>query len=67
MSSQIAQQALVNHNIKNITQQALLGSKIHYLSPGKTSLQELENNRIWFVSGSNSLTNLTPASRLELK
>ncbi|MTJ14474.1 type I secretion system permease/ATPase [Anabaena sp. UHCC 0187] len=64
LSSQIAQQALVNHNLKDITQQVLLGSKVHYLSPGKTSLQELESNRIWFVSGSNSLTNLMPGSRI---
>ncbi len=65
LSSQVAQKALVNHNLKDITQQALLGSKINYLLPGKTSLQALESNRIWFVSSSNSLTDLTPGSRLE--
>jgi ATP-binding cassette subfamily B protein len=31
LSSQVAQKALVNHNLKDITQQAQLESKIHYL------------------------------------
>jgi len=65
LSSQVAQKALVNHNLKDITQQAQLESKIHYLSPGKTSLKELESNRIWFVSGRSSLPNFPPGSRLE--
>ncbi|MEI6441990.1 MAG: peptidase domain-containing ABC transporter [Nostocales cyanobacterium ELA583] len=65
LSSQVAQKALVNHNLKDITQQAQLESKIHYLSPGKTSLKELENNRIWFVSAGNSLTDFPSGSRLE--
>jgi ATP-binding cassette, subfamily B, bacterial HlyB/CyaB len=65
LSSQVAQKALVNHNLKDITQQAQLESRIHYLSPGKTSLQTLDNNRIWFVSASNSATDLTPGSRLD--
>ena len=65
LSSQVAQKALVNHNLKDITQQAQLESKIHYLSPGKTALQELDSDRIWFVSGRSSLPNFPPGSRLE--
>jgi ATP-binding cassette subfamily B protein len=65
LSSQVAQKALVNHNLKDVTQQAQLESKIHYLSPGKTSLQELDSDRIWFVSGRSSLPNFPPGSRLE--
>jgi ATP-binding cassette subfamily B protein len=65
LSLQIAQQPLANHNLKDLTEQALLGSKIHYLRPGKTSLRELESDRIWFVSSSCALSNLTPGSRLE--
>ena len=65
LSSQVAQKALVNHNLKDITQQAQLESKIHYLSPGKTSLKELESNRIWFVSAGNSLANFPTGSRIE--
>ncbi|MBS9388002.1 MAG: peptidase domain-containing ABC transporter [Dolichospermum sp. WA123] len=65
LSSQVAQKALVNHNLKDITQQAQLDSKIHYLSPGKTALQELGSDRIWFVSGRSSLPNFPPGSRLE--
>ncbi|MFM8007827.1 MAG: cyclic nucleotide-binding domain-containing protein, partial [Dolichospermum sp.] len=60
LSLQIAQQPLANHNLKDLTQQVLLGSKIHYLRPGKTSLRELESDRIWFVSSSCNLSNFTP-------
>ncbi|MFN7525775.1 MAG: cyclic nucleotide-binding domain-containing protein, partial [Aphanizomenon sp.] len=42
LSSQVAQKALVNHNLKDISEQAQLESKVHYLSPGKTSLKELD-------------------------
>ena len=65
LSSQVAQKALVNHNLKDVTQQAQLDSKIHYLSPGKTALRELDSDRIWFVSGRSSLPNFPPGSRLE--
>jgi len=65
LSSQVAQKALVNHNLKDVTQQAQLEAKIHYLSPGKTALQELGSDRIWFVSGRSSLPNFPPGSRLE--
>ncbi|OBQ41907.1 MAG: peptidase C39 [Anabaena sp. MDT14b] len=65
LSSQVAQKALVNPNLKDITQQAQLEAKIHYLSPGKTALQELGSDRIWFVSGRSSLPNFPPGSRLE--
>ncbi|MTJ10144.1 peptidase domain-containing ABC transporter [Anabaena sp. UHCC 0204] len=65
LSFQIAQRALINHNLKDIAQQAISDAKIHYLSPGKTPLQTLESNRIWFVSGGNSHPDLTPGTRLE--
>ncbi|MTJ48735.1 peptidase domain-containing ABC transporter [Dolichospermum sp. UHCC 0259] len=65
LSSQVAQKALVNHNLKEITQQAQLAAKIHYLSPGKTALRELDSDRVWFVSGRSSLPNFPPNSRLE--
>ncbi|MBE9256411.1 MULTISPECIES: peptidase domain-containing ABC transporter [Dolichospermum] len=65
LSSQVAQKALVNHNLKEITQQAQLEAKIHYLSPGKTALRELDSDRIWFVSGRSSLPNFPPNSRIE--
>ncbi|MFN7412681.1 MAG: peptidase domain-containing ABC transporter [Dolichospermum sp.] len=65
LSSQVAQKALVNHNLKDVTQQAQLDSKIHYLSPGKTALRELDSDRIWFVSGRSSLPNFPHGSRLE--
>ncbi|MBE9248528.1 peptidase domain-containing ABC transporter [Dolichospermum sp. LEGE 00240] len=65
LSSQVAQKALVNHNLKDITQQAQLEAKIHYLSPGKTALRELDSDRVWFVSGPSSLPNFPPNSRLE--
>ena len=65
LSSQVAQKALVNHNLKDITQQAQLAAKIHYLSPGKTALRELDSDRVWFVSGRSSLPNFPSGSRLE--
>ena len=65
LSSQVAQKALVNHNLKDISEQAQLESKVHYLSPGKTSLKELDSSRIWFVSGRSFLNNFLPGSRLE--
>jgi ATP-binding cassette subfamily B protein len=65
LSLQIAQQPLANHNLKDLTEQILLGSKIHYLRPGKTPLRELESDRIWFVSSSCNLSNLNPGDRLE--
>jgi ATP-binding cassette subfamily B protein len=65
LSSQIAQQPFANLNLKQITQQALLESKVDYLSPGKTPLRELDHSRIWFISSNNSLIGLTPGFRLE--
>jgi subfamily B ATP-binding cassette protein HlyB/CyaB len=65
LSSQVAQKALVNHNLKDITQQAQLAAKIHYLSPGKTAVRELDSDRVWFVSGRSSLPNFPANSRLE--
>jgi ATP-binding cassette subfamily B protein len=64
LSPQIAQQANASLNFKEITQQVLSRARIHYLSPGRNSLNQLDPEKIWFVS-SPGVTNLPPGSRLE--
>ncbi|WP_071188392.1 peptidase domain-containing ABC transporter [Trichormus sp. NMC-1] len=65
ISPQLAQQANAGLNLKEITQQALLGAKIHQLPPGKTPVSKLDSDRIWFVSGGGTVTNFPPSSRIE--
>ncbi len=65
ISPQLANQAHGNINFKELAETALLEAQIHYLSPGQTSAQRLDKNRIWFVSGG-TVTNYLPGSRLEV-
>ncbi|MBE9205974.1 peptidase domain-containing ABC transporter [Nostoc sp. LEGE 06077] len=62
---QVAKQANAVANFQEISEQALLNAKIHYLSPGKTASNQLDSNKIWFVSGG-EIKNFAPGSRLEL-
>ncbi|MCC5636121.1 peptidase domain-containing ABC transporter [Nostoc sp. CHAB 5844] len=62
---QVAKQANAVANFKEVSEQALLRAKIHYLLPGKNSSNQLDNSSIWFVSGG-ALKNFTPGSRIEL-
>ncbi|MGM3305461.1 peptidase domain-containing ABC transporter [Anabaena sp. WFMT] len=64
LSPQLAQQANAGLNLKEISQQALSGAKIHHLEPGKTPFSQLDDNRIWFFSGGGTVTNLSPGSQL---
>ncbi|MBE9049508.1 type I secretion system permease/ATPase [Nostocales cyanobacterium LEGE 11386] len=66
LSSQIAQQANAVTNLKELAEQALSRVRIHYLAPGITSYNQLDNESIWFVSGGGQVTNFSPSSRLEL-
>ncbi|MBD2254098.1 cyclic nucleotide-binding domain-containing protein, partial [Nostoc parmelioides] len=52
-------------NLKELARNALAGAKIDYLPPGKTSLSQLDNERIWFVSGGGIVKNLACGSSLE--
>lgn len=65
LSPQLAQQANASIDFKEIAQRALLNTQIHYLPPGRTSFNQLESDRIWFVSGGSPVTNFPPGSRLE--
>ncbi len=62
---QLEKQALSGANLKEIAQNALIEAKLHYLPPGKTSFNQLDQDCIWFVSGG-TVTNFSPGYRLEL-
>lgn len=64
ISPGITQQALGNYNLKEITQQAILDASIHYLPPGKHSLDELSREKLWFIS-SNNIPGFTAGTLLE--
>ncbi|MBW4616032.1 MAG: peptidase domain-containing ABC transporter [Desmonostoc vinosum HA7617-LM4] len=64
LSKQWEQQANATINIKELAEKALTGAEIHYLSPGKTPLHQLDRENIWFVSGGGTVTNLSPGSRI---
>jgi ATP-binding cassette, subfamily B, bacterial HlyB/CyaB len=63
----LEQQALASTNIKELTEQAISQAKVHYLPPGKTPLNQLDNQSVWFVSGDSTVTNFSPGSRLAIK
>jgi ATP-binding cassette subfamily B protein len=65
LSSQLEQQANAAFNLKELSEEAIHGAKIHYLSPGKTPFNQLDKEKIWFVSGG-TVTNFFPGSRLKL-
>ncbi|WP_341525540.1 peptidase domain-containing ABC transporter [Nostoc sp. UHCC 0302] len=65
LSSQLEQQANAAFNLKELSEEAIHGAKIHYLSPGKTPFNQLDKENIWFVSGG-TVTNFFPGSRLKL-
>ena len=65
LSPQLAQQANASLNLKEITQQIVSSVKIQHLPLGKTSFNQLETNRIWFVSGGGTISNVPPGSQLE--
>ncbi|MBD2255638.1 cyclic nucleotide-binding domain-containing protein, partial [Nostoc parmelioides] len=52
-------------NLKELARNALAGAKIDYLPPGKTSLSQLDNERVWFVSGGGIVKNFACGSSLE--
>jgi ATP-binding cassette subfamily B protein len=66
LGSQLEQHALASANLKELSEQALPEAKVHYLTPGRTSFNQLNQASIWFVSGSGTVNNLSTGSRLEL-
>ncbi|MDZ8240726.1 MAG: peptidase domain-containing ABC transporter [Nostoc sp. ChiQUE01a] len=58
-------QAIATLNLKELTQTALPEAIIQYLSPGKSSFDQLDSGRVWFVSGGGIVTNFSVGDRLE--
>jgi ATP-binding cassette subfamily B protein len=63
ISHHVAQKAYGNLNLKDITRNILPESKIQYLPPGKTPLDQLGSDRTWFVS-SGQITNFPVNSQI---
>ncbi|KAB8330563.1 type I secretion system permease/ATPase [Scytonema tolypothrichoides VB-61278] len=59
-------QALGSTKLKELTQHAWAGAKVHNLPPGKTRLNQPDNDYIWFVSGGGTVKGFSVGSRLEL-
>ncbi|NMF66020.1 peptidase domain-containing ABC transporter [Brasilonema octagenarum] len=59
-------QALGSTKLKELTQDAWAGAKVHNLPPGKTLLNQPDNDYIWFVSGGGTVKGFSVGSRLEL-
>ncbi len=57
-------QAFGGLDLKNLAQNVLEQAMVANLPPGRTPLQELDNQRIWFVSGG-EINGFSPGSRLE--
>ncbi|MEH1832604.1 MAG: peptidase domain-containing ABC transporter [Nostoc sp.] len=65
LSSYWQKQAIATLNLKELAENALPQAKIHYLPLGKTPFNQLDSERVWFVSGGGTVTNLSPGDRLE--
>jgi ATP-binding cassette subfamily B protein len=66
LSSYWKQQPIATLNFKELAENALPQSKIHYLPPGTTPFNQLDSESVWFVSGGGTITNFSPGDRLEL-
>jgi ATP-binding cassette subfamily B protein len=58
-------QALGGVNLKELAQKALAEARVHYLQPGKTPLNQLDRESIWFVSGGGTVKNYPLGSHIE--
>ncbi|MBW4453322.1 MAG: peptidase domain-containing ABC transporter [Nostoc indistinguendum CM1-VF10] len=65
LSSYWKQQPIATLNFKELAENALPQSKIHYLPPGTTPFNKLDSESVWFVSGGGAITNFLPGDRLE--
>jgi len=65
LSSYWKQQPLATLNFKEVAENALPQAKIHYLPPGATPFNQLDNERVWFLSGGGTVTNFSPGDRIE--
>ncbi|NET02264.1 MAG: type I secretion system permease/ATPase [Sphaerospermopsis sp. SIO1G1] len=65
LSPQLAQQANASLNLKEITQEIAPKAHIHYLAPGKHKSDQLETERIWFVSGGGTVNKFPPGTQIQ--
>jgi ATP-binding cassette, subfamily B, bacterial HlyB/CyaB len=65
LSLQKEVQALGGTNLKELTQHACAGAKVHNLLPGKNSNAQLDSDCVWFVSGGGIVKGFSIGSRLE--
>jgi ATP-binding cassette, subfamily B, bacterial HlyB/CyaB len=65
LSSYWQKQAIATLNIRELAQNALPQATIHYLPQGRTPFNQLDSQRVWFVSGGGTVTNFSPGDRLE--
>lgn len=65
LSVQKEVEALGGTKLKELTQHACTGAKIHEIPPGKTPYNQLDSNCIWFVSGGGMVKGFSVGSRLE--
>ncbi|WP_375502435.1 peptidase domain-containing ABC transporter [uncultured Nostoc sp.] len=65
LSSYWKQQPLATLNFKEVAENALPQAKIHYLPPGATPFNQLDTERVWFLSGGGTVTNFSPGDRIE--
>ncbi|MBC6434422.1 type I secretion system permease/ATPase [Nostoc sp. HG1] len=65
LSSYWKQQPLATLNFKEAAENALPQAKIHYLPPGATPFNQLDSERVWFLSGGGTVTNFSPGDRIE--
>ncbi|ARV57767.1 type I secretion system permease/ATPase [Nostocales cyanobacterium HT-58-2] len=66
LSTQKEMQAFGDTNLKELAQHACAGATVHDLLPGKAHLNQLDTERIWFVSGGGTVKEFSVGSRLEL-
>ncbi|MGH7999743.1 MAG: ABC transporter transmembrane domain-containing protein, partial [Brasilonema sp.] len=66
LSMQKEMEALGSTNLKELTQHAWTGAKIHNLPPGKSFYKQLDSDYIWFVSGGGTVKGFSVGSRLQL-
>lgn len=59
-------QALGSTKLKELTQHAWAGAKVHNLPPGKTLFNQPDNDYVWFVSGGGTVKGFSVGSRLNL-
>jgi ATP-binding cassette, subfamily B, bacterial HlyB/CyaB len=65
LSSYWQKQAIATLNIRELAQNALPRATIDYLPQGRTAFNQLDSQRVWFVSGGGTVTNFSPGDRLE--